>query len=48
MAITNAYLKPNIGFVNSTLLIGIVVFALAFYACYKLEETFAKDLNYTE
>ncbi len=48
MTIANASLKPSVGFVNSSLIIGAVVFVLAYFACYKLDETFAKDLNYTE
>lgn len=48
MTIANTSLKPSVGFVNSSLIIGVVVFILAYWACYKLEETFAKDLNYIE
>lgn len=48
MTIANTSLKPSVGFVNSSLIIGAIVFVLAYYACYKLDETFAKDLNYTE
>lgn len=48
MTIANASLKPSVGFVNSSLIIGAIVFVLAYFACYKLDETFAKDLNYTE
>lgn len=48
MALANSSLKPSVGFVNSSLIIGGVVFALAYVACYKLEETFSKDLDYNE
>ncbi len=48
MTIANASMKPSIGLVNSTLIIGGIVFVLAYLACWKLDETFAKDLNYTE
>jgi MFS family permease len=48
MTIANAALKPRYGPVNSSLIIGGIVFVLAYLACWKLEETFAKDLNYTE
>jgi predicted MFS family arabinose efflux permease len=48
MTIANTSLKPSVGFVNSSLIIGVVVFILAYWACYKLEETFAKELNYIE
>ena len=48
MAMVNGYLKPSVGLVNSSLMIGGVVFALAYLAWYNLEETFQKDLNYSE
>lgn len=48
MTIANASLKPSYGLVNSTLIIGAIVFILAYLACWKLDETFAKDLNYIE
>lgn len=48
MTLAHTYLKPNVGWVNSSIIIGLVVFLLAYIACYKLEETFSKDLNYTE
>lgn len=48
MALAHASLKPSVGYIQSSLIIGAVVFVLAYFACYKLEETFAKDLNYTE
>jgi O-antigen/teichoic acid export membrane protein len=48
MAIANASMKPNYGSVTSSIIIGTIVFILAYWACYRLEETFAKDLNYTE
>lgn len=38
----------GIGTVNSAIIVGGIVFALGFWALYKLEETFHKDLNYTE
>lgn len=48
MSLAHLALKPNIGSVQSAIVIGVVVFSLAYFACYKLEETFSKDLNYTE
>ena len=48
MSIAHLTLKPHVGSVQSAIYIGIVVFILAFIACYKLEETFSKDLDYTE
>jgi MFS family permease len=48
MGLANAQLKPAHGFVTSSLIIGSVVFFLAYIACWRLEETFNKDLDYTE
>lgn len=48
MSLANGFLKPSVGLVNSSLIVGAVVFTLAYIACYNLEETFHKDLNYTE
>lgn len=38
----------SFSFVNSALLVGIIVFSIAFVSWYFLDETFGKDLNYTE
>jgi MFS transporter, putative metabolite:H+ symporter len=48
MTLINGFLKPTYGLVTSSILIGTVVFALAYIAAWKLEETFNKELNYTE
>lgn len=53
MTLANASLMPfwsdpADGRIYSSLIIGGIVFVLAYLACYKLEETFAKDLKYTE
>lgn len=48
MSIIHLSLKPNVGSVQSAIYIGIAVFVLAYFACIRLEETFAKDLDYTE
>jgi MFS transporter, putative metabolite:H+ symporter len=48
MSMAHLAMKPHVGPVESAIYIGIVVFILAFFACIKLEETFTKDLNYTE
>lgn len=48
MALIHSNLRSYMSWVNSSVLIGSVVFILAYFACYKLEETFAKDLNYNE
>ncbi len=48
MTIAKISLSPRYGTVMTSVYIGIAVFVLAFLACYKLEETFSKDLNYSE
>jgi putative MFS transporter len=48
MTVVNTALMPSFGLVKSSLIIGGVVFALAYFAIFKLEETFNKELNYTE
>jgi MFS family permease len=48
MSIVSVSLKPSYGFINASIIIGGIVFLLAYVACYNLEETFNKDLNYTE
>ena len=40
--------NPSSAHINATIVIGVIVFILAYIACYYLEETFAKDLNYEE
>ena len=41
-------LSPMIGAANSALVVGIIAMCLAFWALGNLEETFDKDLDYTE
>ena len=48
MSLAHVSLKSSLGWVNSSIIIGLVVFALAYIACYRMEETFHKDLNYSE
>lgn len=48
MALMHSFLQPNYSYVNSSILIGTIVFIIAFFACYHLEETFSKELNYNE
>jgi MFS family permease len=38
----------SIGNIYSAIIVGVLVFGLGFWAWYRLEETFHKDLNYTE
>ena len=40
--------KPSLGLTTVTLLIGGLVYGLAFWALYSLEDTYGKDLNYQE
>jgi MFS transporter, putative metabolite:H+ symporter len=42
------FLSPYIGIVNSAMVVGIVAILLAYWGLNNLEETFDKDLNYTE
>ena len=42
------FLNPYIGTVNSAMAVGVVASLLAFWGLSNLEETFHKDLNYTE
>ncbi|MDI9340836.1 MAG: MFS transporter [Sediminibacterium sp.] len=48
MTLFNMGLKPSMGTVGASVAIGAVVFLLAFWASYRLEETYGKDLNYVE
>ncbi|HQQ94494.1 MAG TPA: MFS transporter [Bacteroidia bacterium] len=48
MSMAHASLKNSMGWVSSSICIGSAVFLLAYLACFKLEETFHKDLHYTE
>ncbi len=41
-------LKPNLGLVQATLCVGVVVIVIAILAVRGLKETFGKDLNYVE
>ena len=42
------YLENYLSAINAAVAIGMLTFALAFIALYKMEETFHKDLNYVE
>jgi len=44
------YLSTTLAFDNikAAVIVGIIVFGFAFWAWYKLQETFGKDLNYVE
>lgn len=42
------FLSPYIGIVNSAMVVGVVAILLAFWGLSNLEETFHKDLNFTE
>ncbi len=48
MSFSHELLKPSVGPINSVIVIGVVIFALALFSVYKIEETFSKNLNYTE
>ncbi|MBI5213416.1 MAG: MFS transporter, partial [Nitrospirae bacterium] len=40
--------KKYFGIVNAGAVVGALCMLIAFYALYRLEETFGKDLNYVE
>ena len=42
------WLRPQVGVVNSALIVGVVALAISFVALWGLEETFGKDLDYVE
>ncbi|MHB8907121.1 MAG: MFS transporter [Melioribacteraceae bacterium] len=43
-----SYLRVSMGMIHAALVVGIVSVLIAFFAAYKLEETYGKDLNYLE
>jgi MFS transporter, putative metabolite:H+ symporter len=48
MTLANLSMKPSLGLITSTIIIGSVVFLLSFWASFSLEETFGKELDYVE
>jgi MFS transporter, putative metabolite:H+ symporter len=42
------FLTPYIGTVNAAMTVGVLAIAIAFWGLSNLEETFHKDLDYTE
>jgi predicted membrane-bound spermidine synthase len=42
------WLRPQVGVVNSVMIVGMVTLAISFVALWGLEETFGKDLDYVE
>jgi len=43
-----SYLRDSMGMIHAALVVGIISVLIAFFAAYKLEETYGKDLNYLE
>jgi MFS transporter, putative metabolite:H+ symporter len=41
-------LKGSLQTISAAIIVGVIVFAIAYWALYKLDETFTKDLNYVE
>jgi MFS transporter, putative metabolite:H+ symporter len=41
-------LKGSLQSVSAAIIVGVIIFAIAYWALYKLDETFTKDLNYVE
>ncbi len=48
MTLANLSMKPSLGLITSTIIIGSVVFLLSFWASFSLDETFGKELDYVE
>ena len=48
MTLAYASLSSNNGVIFSAVLIGIIVFALAIYSTFTIEESFHKDLDYVD
>ena len=42
------YVNPYIGTVNAAIVVGVLAIGVAFWGLNNLEETFHKDLDYTE
>jgi MFS transporter, putative metabolite:H+ symporter len=41
-------LKGSLQTISAAIIVGVIVFAIAYWALYKLDETFTKDLDYVE
>jgi MFS transporter, putative metabolite:H+ symporter len=41
-------LKGTLQTISAAIIVGVIVFAIAYFALYKLDETFTKDLDYVE
>ena len=41
-------MKAKVGIINGTLIVGLLTYIIAIIALVYLEETFKKDINYTE
>lgn len=48
MAAMFQFLRPSMGMLYGALIVGVVAFGIAAIALYNLEETFSKDLDYTD
>jgi MFS family permease len=48
ITIAFSFLRISMGMIHAALVVGIISVLIAFFAAYKLEETYGKDLNYLE
>lgn len=48
ITIAFSFLRVSMGMIHAALVVGIISVLIAFFATYKLEETYGKDLNYLE
>lgn len=48
ITIAFSWLRTSMGMINAALAVGVVSVIIAFFAIYKMEETYGKDLNYLE
>ena len=48
LTLTFTAFKTQVGVYQTAMLLGAIVFAMAFFALYKLNETYGKELDYTE
>jgi hypothetical protein len=42
------FIRHDVGLINGALIIGVIVFVIAFFALSFMKETYGKDINYIE
>jgi hypothetical protein len=48
MTMVLQFIRQPVGLINGTMLIGGVVFVLAFFSLYAMKETYGRDINFLE